>query len=54
MNLKILPSANEDLINGHHFYEQQAQGLGGYFLDSLFLDIDFFDDLSCDASCIIR
>ena len=40
MNLKILPSANEDLINGHHFYEQQAQGLGGYFLDSLFSDID--------------
>jgi len=36
MNLKILPSANEDLINGHHFYEQQAQGLGSYFLTHCF------------------
>ena len=40
MNLKILPSANEDLINGYHFYEQQSPGLGSYFLDSLFSDID--------------
>lgn len=40
MNLKILPSANEDLINGYHFYEGQSQGLGSYFLDSLFSDID--------------
>jgi len=40
MNLKILPSANEDLINGYHFYERQSQGLGSYFLDSLFSDID--------------
>ena len=40
MNLKILSSANEDLINGYHFYEQQAEGLGSYFLDSLFSDID--------------
>ncbi|MEQ1529416.1 MAG: type II toxin-antitoxin system RelE/ParE family toxin [Methylococcales bacterium] len=40
MNLKILPSANEDLINGYHFYEQQTPGLGSYFLNSLFSDID--------------
>lgn len=40
MNLKILPSANEDLINGYYFYEQQAQELGSYFLDALFSDID--------------
>ena len=40
MNLKILPSANEDLINGYQFYEQQSQDLGSYFLDSLFSDID--------------
>jgi hypothetical protein len=40
MNLKILPAANEDLINGYHFYERQASGLGSYFLDSLFSDID--------------
>lgn len=40
MNLKILPVANDDLINGYHFYELQSQGLGSYFLDSLFSDID--------------
>lgn len=40
MNIKILPAANEDLISGYHFYEQQQQGVGIYFLDSLFADID--------------
>ncbi len=40
MTIKILPAANEDLINGYRFYEQQQQGVGDYFLDSLFADID--------------
>jgi hypothetical protein len=40
MNIKILPSANGDLLNGYHFYEKQSAGLGSYFLDSLFSDID--------------
>jgi hypothetical protein len=40
MNIKILPLANEDLLNGYYFYEQQKEGLGHYFLDSLFSDID--------------
>jgi len=40
MNIKILPIANEDLLNGYHFYEQQEKGIGSYFLDSLFSDID--------------
>ena len=40
MIIKILPFANEDLINGYYFYEQQQKGLGTYFLDSLFSDID--------------
>lgn len=40
MNITILPAANEDLINGYHFYEQQQAGIGDYFLDSLFADID--------------
>ncbi len=42
MNVKILPIANKDLLNGYHFYEQQKIGLGSYFLGSLFSDIDFF------------
>lgn len=40
MNLKILQAAHDDLINGHDFYQQQQAGIGDYFLDSLFADID--------------
>ncbi len=40
MNIKLLAPANADLVNGYHFYEAQAQGLGAYFRDSLFSDID--------------
>jgi plasmid stabilization system protein ParE len=40
MNLRILASAFNDLADGRDFYERQGSGLGGYFLDSLFSDID--------------
>jgi plasmid stabilization system protein ParE len=40
MKIKILESATQDLLHGYRFYEQQEQGLGAYFLDSLFSDID--------------
>jgi len=40
MQLKILPSAVCDLYTGRLFYEKQGQGLGEYFIDSLFSDID--------------
>jgi len=40
MKIKILNSALEDLIDGYKFYERLDQGLGSYFLDSLFSDID--------------
>jgi plasmid stabilization system protein ParE len=40
MNLRILASAFNDLADGLDFYERQGLGLGGYFLDSLFSDID--------------
>jgi hypothetical protein len=40
MNIKILSSAKDDLIDGYNFYEQQQKGIGSYFLDSLFSDID--------------
>jgi plasmid stabilization system protein ParE len=36
----ILPSAIADLQLGFAFYEKQQPGLGDYFLDSLFADID--------------
>lgn len=40
MEIKILESGQEDLLHGYRFYEQQQIGLGSYFLDSLFADID--------------
>ena len=40
MRLKILSSAVEDLHAGRLFYEDQGQGLGEYFFDSVFSDID--------------
>ena len=40
MKIQILPSAQEDLSEGFSFYEKQQPGLGAYFLDSLFADID--------------
>jgi plasmid stabilization system protein ParE len=40
MTIEILDDAQDDLIDGFHFYETQLPGLGSYFLDSLFADID--------------
>jgi hypothetical protein len=40
MKIRLLSSAFNDLASGRDFYEQQGGGLGGYFLDSLFSDID--------------
>jgi hypothetical protein len=40
MRIKILASAMEDLYTGRLFYEKQGEGLGEYFFDSIFSDID--------------
>ncbi|MBU4200957.1 MAG: type II toxin-antitoxin system RelE/ParE family toxin [Verrucomicrobia bacterium] len=40
MKVQILDEAEQDLIDGFRFYEAQVRGLGDYFLDSLFSDID--------------
>jgi hypothetical protein len=40
MIVRVLDSAKEHLVDGFQFYEVQASGLGTYFLDSLFADID--------------
>lgn len=40
MKIKILESEMNDLMNGYRFYDAQDTGLGEYFLDSLFSDID--------------
>ncbi|MGV3754331.1 MAG: type II toxin-antitoxin system RelE/ParE family toxin [Verrucomicrobiota bacterium] len=40
MKVRILRPALEDLAAGRHFYDQQSAGVGDYFFDSLFADID--------------
>ena len=40
MRIKITSSALDDLYEGWSFYEKQGEGLGEYFFDSLFSDID--------------
>lgn len=40
MRLVILDDAEEDLLTGFKFYESQQPGLGNYFLDSIFSDIE--------------
>ena len=40
MTIRILDAAECDLAEGRDFYEKQQAGLGAYFLDTLFSDID--------------
>lgn len=40
MTVEIIDPAKDDLADGFEFYERQRRGLGDYFLDSLFADID--------------
>lgn len=40
MPVRIARSAETDLLEGYAFYEEQQPGIGEYFLDSLFADID--------------
>jgi hypothetical protein len=40
MRIRILTPAEKDLQEGYGFYESQCPGLGSYFLDSLYSDID--------------
>ena len=40
MRIKVLSSAVNDLHAGRLFYEPQGEGLGEYYFDSLFSDID--------------
>ena len=40
MRVRILTSTLNDLASGRIFYDQQGEGLGDYFFDSVFADID--------------
>ena len=40
MKVEVLETALDELADGFHFYENQSEGLGAYFVDSLWSDID--------------
>jgi len=40
VNLIILDLAEADLLDGYSFYEKQSVGVGSYFLESLYSDIE--------------
>ena len=40
MKIRLLMSAFNDLADGRDFYQRQGEGIGEYFLNSLFSDID--------------
>ena len=54
MKVKILGSASRDLIDGYRFYETQAEGVGAYFLDSLYSEYRFTDPECRNASRAFR
>ncbi|MFT5163290.1 MAG: hypothetical protein ACI9FJ_001876 [Alteromonadaceae bacterium] len=42
MRIQLLASAKNDLLAGYDFYQKQSDGLGKYFVDNLYTDIDRF------------
>ena len=40
MKMTILSSALDDMHKGRLFYERQGEGVGEYFFDTVFADID--------------
>ena len=44
MKVRVLESARKDLVDGFYFYEKQADGIGTYFLESIYSDIDSLSD----------
>ena len=40
MKIRLSSVAERQMVEGHSFYECQAEGIGDYFLDSLMADIE--------------
>ena len=40
MKIRLLPAAEEDLLDSYRFYEAQRDGLGDGFLDALYSNIE--------------
>lgn len=54
MKLRILGAAFDDLDRGRMFYESQGEGLGSYFLDSVFSDTQTSTLWCCTAGATDR
>lgn len=39
MIVRVLGPARSDIVAGHHFYEEQEEGLGRYFVKAMFDEI---------------
>jgi plasmid stabilization system protein ParE len=46
MKISILPSAQDDLVDGYWFYERQATELGSLFIRSILDDIERLEFLA--------
>jgi hypothetical protein len=44
VKVRVLESARKDLVDGFYFYEKQSDGIGTYFLNSIYSDIDSLRD----------
>ena len=44
MRVQILDTAEEDLVEGHWFYEMQQPGLGAYFGNSIYADLQALEE----------
>ena len=40
MKIHIIDQAEEDIVEGYYFYEKQEPGLGAYFLDRIYSDVE--------------
>ena len=40
MKIHIVDQAENDFVDGYNFYEDQAPGLGEYFLDCIYSDVE--------------
>ena len=40
MKIHIVNQSEDDLVDGYNFYEDQAPGLGEYFLDCIYSDVE--------------
>jgi hypothetical protein len=54
MKVRVLRPALNDLAAGRRFYDRQQEGVGDYFFDSVFADIDSLSTLRRNSSNRIR